>query len=457
MVPILNYIISFISVPITTRLIQPEEMGKINFVISNSQTVLLFILIGLDQAFFRFYYEQKNSKDKRMLFTSCIAVPIFAIAAIAIVLLPFSKDIAFFLIGIRDEVYYLSFITIIIFNIISRYLTMSYRLEEKPLIYLVHSVFITLLTKTMLIITGVMNPTAEFYLNIIIIQNVLVAAILLILNHRKLYLKGSRKYFTENKNQLFSYALPLLPDTMITSLNTYLVNMFIAFKLSYAQLGIYSAATAIVGTISVIQLSINLILGPYILKNYKNENHHFWLIHKVVAIILSLMSIGVVIIQPIFLMLLGEEYREASKIFALLLCTPIFYTLTETTYMGFAIMKKNNKRVISSAIALVMNLIMLSILYFVPDIDILYVTVVTAINAFILMMAKTILAQKLFKTLENYNYIFLTAGVIIACALINVNVEGIARYVYLLLCATVVLLISRRDIKSIYQIFVKGE
>ena len=64
-----SFIISFLSAPISTRLFDPSVLGKIN--IFNTYTNLwgVLILIGLDQAYVRFYYERLNNRTIGYLFT----------------------------------------------------------------------------------------------------------------------------------------------------------------------------------------------------------------------------------------------------------------------------------------------------------------------------------------------------------------------------------------------------
>ena len=58
----ISFIISFLSAPISTRLFDPSVLGKIN--IFNTYTNLwgILILVGLDQAYARFYYERPNNR-----------------------------------------------------------------------------------------------------------------------------------------------------------------------------------------------------------------------------------------------------------------------------------------------------------------------------------------------------------------------------------------------------------
>lgn len=83
-----SFIISFLSAPISTRLFDPSVLGKIN--IFNTYTNLwgILILVGLDQAYARFYYERPNNRTVGYLFTFCFAVSYSLILLFVILAIP---------------------------------------------------------------------------------------------------------------------------------------------------------------------------------------------------------------------------------------------------------------------------------------------------------------------------------------------------------------------------------
>lgn len=85
----ISFIISFLSAPISTRLFDPSVLGKIN--IFNTYTNLwgILILVGLDQAYARFYYERPNNRTIGYLFTFCFAVTYSLILLFVILAIPF--------------------------------------------------------------------------------------------------------------------------------------------------------------------------------------------------------------------------------------------------------------------------------------------------------------------------------------------------------------------------------
>ncbi len=64
---------SFITIPITTYLISPEEFGKASFFTITITLMLSIIYLGIDQSFAREYF---NTKNKKSLYFNAIVLPL---------------------------------------------------------------------------------------------------------------------------------------------------------------------------------------------------------------------------------------------------------------------------------------------------------------------------------------------------------------------------------------------
>ncbi len=84
----ISFVLSFISTPIVTRLFIPDEVGKINLFTTYLTMFNVIVLMGLDQAFVRFYNEPPSKNDKRsimsicLIFTSLMAILVSAVVTI---------------------------------------------------------------------------------------------------------------------------------------------------------------------------------------------------------------------------------------------------------------------------------------------------------------------------------------------------------------------------------------
>ena len=95
--PLIGMGISMLTVPVTTRLVSPEEYGKSSLFTLFQSVFLLVGLLGLDQSYTRFYNEEKINKHKLLFHVTFfpLCVSIFLI----VLLLIFQQRISFFLFG----------------------------------------------------------------------------------------------------------------------------------------------------------------------------------------------------------------------------------------------------------------------------------------------------------------------------------------------------------------------
>ena len=80
-------IISFITTPITTWLIVPDEFGKAAMFTLAFNLILNIVLLGADQSFARFFYERSESKRSNLLWESLL--PSLSIGILTFIIIEF--------------------------------------------------------------------------------------------------------------------------------------------------------------------------------------------------------------------------------------------------------------------------------------------------------------------------------------------------------------------------------
>ena len=70
----ISFGLSFLTAPISTRLFTPDVQGKINIFNTYSNLFGVFVLLGLDQAYARFFNERPNNRSKGYLLTFCCSI-----------------------------------------------------------------------------------------------------------------------------------------------------------------------------------------------------------------------------------------------------------------------------------------------------------------------------------------------------------------------------------------------
>ena len=77
---VLNLVIGFFTTPVITRIVKPEEYGKVSIFGMYTSLALMFLCLGMDQALLRFYYKTDSLSYKRRVFGETLLTS-FLIAA----------------------------------------------------------------------------------------------------------------------------------------------------------------------------------------------------------------------------------------------------------------------------------------------------------------------------------------------------------------------------------------
>ena len=123
-------IISFISTPIISSLILPEEYGKAAFILLAYNFGLQIILLGIDQSYVREYYKIK-AENRPLLFKKSLIIPLIFSIFVSSTLIIFYKPLSNYLIGRIDfnVILLLGLITIV--ATIERFTSLSIRMAQK--------------------------------------------------------------------------------------------------------------------------------------------------------------------------------------------------------------------------------------------------------------------------------------------------------------------------------------
>ena len=94
----ITLILGFISSPIITRLIMPDNYGKFSMFNTVTNLILVVVMVGLDQAYVRFFYEEEQASRKKLLRES-IKIPMLVNLLFSLLLILFYKPFSKFIIG----------------------------------------------------------------------------------------------------------------------------------------------------------------------------------------------------------------------------------------------------------------------------------------------------------------------------------------------------------------------
>ncbi|KEZ52198.1 oligosaccharide flippase family protein [Metabacillus indicus] len=407
-------LLGFVSSPINTRLFTPEEFGKFSLFQLITNIISTIILLGLEQSFARFFYEEQESNRPKLLRES-IKIPLLACTLVTVPIVIFSE----FLLGTFFSTYSIELLILILLNnyifLFSKFAFLVVRMQQRGKSYSTLQISQKLSTVlfTILFFT-VMNNNFIVLIYATVIANIMVTIIGIFIG-RKFWLDKIDTQLKTNRKELVFYGFPLMFTFLITWLFQSGDRIFITYFHGYEELGVYAAAFSIVSLISAVQVAFTTFWVPVAFEKYEqnpNDNVFFENISRLVAFVMLFIGIILIIFKDIIVLILGEEYRQVSYIMPFLIFMPIMYTVSETTVMGINFKKKSKYHIRIAVACAIFNII--SNIVLVPTLAAKGSAISTAISYILFFTLRTIYSKRFYPTNYGLKKFYLsTIGLII--------------------------------------------
>ncbi|AMC08083.1 lipopolysaccharide biosynthesis protein [Turicibacter sp. H121] len=349
-------LISFITVPVTTWLVDPEQYGLTTMFTLLQTLITSFIYLGLDQAYVREYNNKKYSKSK-LLFNS-ILLPLLISGVATVILILFMEPISIYLFSEVNYILMNWLMVWIPFVVIERFLLLNIRMQEKGMQYSLYNILTRIFI--MILTIGLLLCYQRTYTSIVLgtmISQIVSCIILMIISGRQFDFKNDNIDLVLIKNML-KFGLPILPSVIIVwvlnSSDRLVLNQYSTIN----EIGIYFAAMKLVTALNMIQSIFATFWVPMAYRWHEEnvEKEQFEKVSYGLGIFMGMIFIGVLLCKKIMIMILSPEYSDAQYILPFLLFSPIMYTMSETTTLGIAFSRKTHFNIWVSLIAAVVNL-----------------------------------------------------------------------------------------------------
>lgn len=418
---IITLILGFISSPIITRIVNPDEFGKFSMFNTINNLFLVTFMLGIDQAYVRYFYEEKEENRGKLLKES-IKIPLLTNLFFSIILLILYKPISKFTIGTNSFVLVVMIIIQNTFSILSRFSSLLIRMEQKGRVFS----YLQIINKTLyiiftLLLFKVFNSDYRTLVFSITLSTIICTLIGIGFEKKQWFGKGKNIKLKVTRKEMVIFGVPLIFSAAITWVFQSVDRIFITKFNGYTELGLYSSAFSIVALLNAIQTTFATFWAPVANEKYlenKDKNKKFFFkIHSIISF--SMLLIGVVIItfKDIIILLLGPEYRGASMIFPCLVLMPIMYTISETTVLGINFEKKTKYHILIATLCAVFNIIGNYIL--VPSFGAKGAAISTGISYIIFFMSRTYISERFYKINYNLKRFYISVLFLISLAIMS--------------------------------------
>ena len=453
----INILIGFLIVPITTRMLSPEQYGVSSLIDVIVQILVIATSLSMEQGFVRFFFEEEEENRGKLLYTSL--VPFFILGTLAFLLIfIFRKDISIFIVGKNENLIWICLIFAILFRAINTFSFLVVRMKQRGNIFSILTVAIKLFEFVFILI--LFQYFGNDYKTLIfssVLANLIVAIISILFERRIWNLKNLKflKDCKTTKKELFNFSYPLILTMALNWLFASLDKITIRTFSNLNEVGIYSGAFKIVALLSVIQSGFSTFWTPTALEHYtKNpEDTEFYKkANDYLSLVFFLLGIGMLLTRDIIGFLLGKKFYNSIFVMPTLLFIPIMYLLSETTMVGIGFKKKTKYFLYVSIIASISNLI--GNLLLVPYLGAKGAAISTGISYIVFFTSRTYFSNKLIKFGFNLKRIYVVTFLMLLYALFLSFYNMIYLTVGLgILLEIVVLLIYYPILKELYYKF----
>lgn len=463
---IVNFL-SFITLPIYTRYLTPEDFGIIALGFLFGQITASVFSFGLSSATTRFFFElrEKNQLDNfRLLNTTNLIFQLTIFFFIGLLIFIFSESFSIYI--YKDEnlkkIVFLSYVYGVL-NRIYNYFLNIFIFTENPKKYLKYNITISLIIhfiSIILILLFSFSFEARIYSPIF----VYILFIPILLNSTKIFFHTKFKFSYLKKSLKFSY--PQVPDNIIGLTNEGADKYLLGNLKSINVLGLYDLSNKFANISKVFFDSAIKTWTPFFLKNSeKNDENSKKNIVNMYNYILSFFAISSLSIiyfsEELVKLLTNEQFYEIIN-YIPLIGSYIFivHSINIISKAQLVASKKLKYFIYASTTSLIINLILNISL--IPKFGIYGAVFATGLSGLISSLILFYHGQKNYYLTLNYKFIlfinliyFISIFMILYLLSIEMNflLKIIIKIIYLSLIFYLLIVMNKLNLKQVYLSF----
>lgn len=448
----IGMLIGLITVPISTRIFPTDQYGIASLFSVYSNLAFMVCMLGLDQAFVRFYYTKEENEYRRSLLTACWAIPALLVVVGSVVALFLNGYWKF----VSNELLVVFFVYQLVL-VLNRLSLLQIRLEYRSRLFGSLTVIqkaANLLFILVAIYAVDANRNALVLILALLFSTALPTAVAMLAEKKRWRLSVDVSFFRDNGRELFKYGLPFIVSVGVTSVFQATDKLSLGYFSSLSEVGIYSSAMAIVSVFSIAQASFNTLWAPLSVEHFEkhpDDRSFFKQCNGMVTVVMFAFGATVVLFKDPIVLLLGERYREAAFILPFLCFYPIMYTVSESSSCGINLMKKSGYNIVVASVSCVVNFV--GCILLVPLFGARGAALSVAISYVAFWLTRTLISERLFCIGARIGgTLMLIALMAVFCAYNTCNTFDIASLILYLSLMSALFLLYRDSVKDIMAV-----
>lgn len=390
-------LLGFISLPLITRVLDTDEYGRTSIFTSVVSIIYIFAILGLDQAYIRYFYKKEVNQYK--LLHLCIRIPLLIVTVLSMAYFCFSDffNQVLFEKGGLDVTLLVIGYTII--SVIERFMFLNIRMEQNGKLYSNLNILSKVLNVSCLILFAYFLGNDFKVVLYAMTISLGVVTFFVTIRYFLRYLKSEERNRAHQVSQmeLLQYGVPFITMLLMEWLLSSMDKWSIKFFCDLGEVGIYSSAMQIMTIILTFKITFVAFWAPVAMEKYENGDEEsskafFKDIFRKVQFLCVVAAICLTIFRSVIVLILGKSYREAMLIIPFLSLMPILSILFEMVCQGIKFVGKIKYINYASIAAIFCNLIGNTLL--VPILGGKGAAIATALTYIVYFLIGTYFAEK---------------------------------------------------------------
>jgi len=412
--------IGFLSIIFYANFLSQSDMGAYGYILVIIGFVSTFLILGMDNAYARYFFEYKNQDDKKVL-TSTLFI-FLSIWILTILVLPiyFSTDISYIIFEVNSYgvVLFFAFIGLplkLMSSISNQVLRNQFKTKQYISFNFI-TAFISVLTAILLLNFTKIGISSIFIA--IIIADILVLPFR-IFAIKELLIK--RIDFSMLK-KLLLYGVPFLPVSLAYWIFSSSDRIMLESMSSLESVGMYTVALTLSAVMSIVASSIGQAWSPHAIKLYEEDQEKARILYEkflvvLISIALFILFTASLIGKEVIGLIFPSEYQGTFYPMLFLLAAVGFQLTGQVTASGIGLKKKTIYLVYITIFVASINIMLNYTL--IPIYSEIGAAIATMISYIVLTGTYGIVSQKLFAIRYDSKFLLVAFGILFSIFIVS--------------------------------------
>jgi O-antigen/teichoic acid export membrane protein len=357
---VVSKFIGFFLLPIYTRIFSPEDYGVIGIITTTMAAISIFVVLGLDAAAGRWYYDTEDIHDRKRSIATWASTQVIVASFFGLLIFINAKNLGVLLLNQEKTGIYFQYTGIWLpTTALGMVATNWLRFQRRPWATAIFALA-TSLSNILLAIYFVV--VLRWGLRGVYQAQLLAGVISTVLAVFILRDWINPRYFSWPRLKvMLRFALPLIPGSMAYWIVNFSDRYFVQYYTNTSEVGLYQVGANLASAVAILTTAFQQAWGPFALSIHtqKDARKVYAATLSAYLVITCLATVGLTLLAPEIINLVAtKQYSGASTVIGFLSMSYVLIGLTYIAATGPTIVKRSGPTGIAMTMAAVFNVIL---------------------------------------------------------------------------------------------------